>query len=219
MILYILCYLPSPAPHSGVISCYTVLSLLIGELQAMSTETQPSLVDSLPSFTAGLDGLRTDQDPDELSRALLAAFKKRVLYNLYVSSLVGDTKRAKALLEVFDNVRSAIYAVSWINAQGRCTPQALRTATTSHHVTILKQFQQLCSRTELLPTSYIISGELIQVTSGQPAASGTFSDVWEGAYNDRQVAIKALRVFKKDGVRKVKKATHTAFLVPFNILD
>ena len=66
---------------------------------------QPSLVDGLAAFTARFDGLHEDQNPDELSHALQDAFKQRVLYNLYVFALAGDTERTKALLEVFDKVR------------------------------------------------------------------------------------------------------------------
>ena len=46
-----------------------------------------------------------DQEPDELSNALLAAFNKPELCGRYISSLVKDTERLKAFLEVFDKVR------------------------------------------------------------------------------------------------------------------
>jgi len=75
-------------------------------VKGMSTGTQPSLINDLTAFTARLDGLRVDQDPDELSNALRAAFEEVELYNLYTSSLLLDTERMKALLEVFDKVRS-----------------------------------------------------------------------------------------------------------------
>ena len=84
---------------------------------------------------------------------------------------------------------------------------------TTYSAPILKRFRQLCGRTGLLPTSYIIPGELIQ-TAGQPVASGACGDVWEGTYKDKQVAIKALRVFKEGSVRKVTKVTYMPFLVP-----
>ena len=77
--------------------------------------------DDLTTFTTQLDGLRADQNPDELSDALRAAFKQRELYDAYVSSLVTDTKRVRALLEVFDKVRSAKYATPRIVSQSRCT--------------------------------------------------------------------------------------------------
>lgn len=63
-----------------------------------------SLIADLTALTARLDGLSTDQNPEDLSSALRAAFEERELYNLYISFLAADKKRAKALLEVFDKV-------------------------------------------------------------------------------------------------------------------
>ena len=77
----------------------------------MSAETGHLMSDASAAFAARLDALRTDQNPEDLSNALRAAFKERELYNLYVFSLVGDTGRAQALLEVFDKVRSVKCAV------------------------------------------------------------------------------------------------------------
>ena len=82
----------------------------------MSMGTQSSSVDDLTAFNTLLDGLRAYQNPDDLSHVLRAAFRQRVLYTLYVFSLVGDTERAKALLEAFDKVRSAACTVSWIDS-------------------------------------------------------------------------------------------------------
>lgn len=82
----------------------------------MSTGVRPSLtlisIGDPTTLTARLDGLRVDQDSCDLADALRAAFKQRQLYDLYLSSLVGDTTRAKALLEVFDKVRFARNATS-----------------------------------------------------------------------------------------------------------
>jgi len=75
---------------------------------------------------------------------------------------------------------------------------------TTYDVTIFKRFRQLCGRMGLLPTSHIIPGKLIQ-TAGSPVARGGFGDVWEGIYNDKRVAIKALRIYKDEDVQKVKK--------------
>ena len=76
--------------------------------KAMSTGGQPLSVDDLTAFTARLDGLRPDQHPDDLSSALRDAFKQRELYDVYASSLVEDTDRAKAFLEVLDKVSPVI---------------------------------------------------------------------------------------------------------------
>ena len=72
---------------------------------------------------------------------------------------------------------------------------------------IFKRFRQLCGQTGLLPTSHIIHEEIIRTTE-HPVASGGFGDVWEGIYNDKRVAMKALRVYKKEDVQEVKKVTH-----------
>ena len=72
---------------------------------------------------------------------------------------------------------------------------------------IFKRFRQLCGQTGLLPISHVIHEEIIRTTE-HPVASGGFGDVWEGICNDKRVAIKALRVYKKEDVQKVKKVTH-----------
>ena len=50
----------------------------------------------------------------------------------------------------------------------------------------------------------------------QPVASGTFSDIWRGIYNDKPVAVKALRGFKEDDARKVRKITRPMLPVPLD---
>jgi len=76
-------------------------------------------------------------------------------------------------------------------------------------VKIFKRFRQLCGRAGSLPVSHIIPEKLIQ-TSEVAVASGGYGDVWEGIYNDKPVAIKALRIYKDDDVRKVAKVTRPA---------
>ena len=168
---------------------------------------------SPPDTIALLDGLSADQDPDDLSNALRAAFKEREQYDVYVSSVLTDTERAKALLEVFDKVRSATYIVSWVGSESRCSVQVLQT--TPYEVIIFKRFRQLCGWNGLLPSSHIIPETLVRTTE-YPVAYGGFSDVWEGIYNDERVAIKALRIYKEDDVWKVRKVHHLTFLFPLN---
>lgn len=79
----------------------------------MPTEGQHSLTDSMITFATRLRELRADQNPDDLSNVLRAAIKERELYNMYVSSLIEDTERTEALLEVFDKVCSVICAILW----------------------------------------------------------------------------------------------------------
>jgi len=67
--------------------------------------TTASLLGEITTLAARLDGLCADQNPEDLSKILRIAFMERGLYNLYLTLLVGDAERTKALLEVFDKVR------------------------------------------------------------------------------------------------------------------
>jgi len=98
----LVCALLSPPPPALTPWGYTVLHST--SLPAMPTGAQPPMTDDLTVLTARLDGLSTDQNPEDLSRALVIAFKECELYGRYLSSLVGDVNRTKALLEVFDKV-------------------------------------------------------------------------------------------------------------------
>ena len=128
----------------------------------------------------------------------------RQLCDLYVFSSVGDTERTKALLGAFNKVGSTTHTTSWIDSEKRFTAQVIRVATYS--VTILGRLQRLCSRKGFLPTSHAIPGRLIR-TIEHPVATGEYADVWEGIYNGKRVAIKALRVYKGSDVRNVKRVT------------
>ena len=70
----------------------------------MPAGQQPLLTGDVAALTARLDGLSTDQNPEDLSGTLGIAFEGRELYKRYLSSLDGDVSRAKALLEIFDKV-------------------------------------------------------------------------------------------------------------------
>lgn len=78
----------------------------------MSKETAVSLIGGLPSLTTRLDGLRADQDPADLSKALISAFTEREAYKAHLAFLAEDETRSKALLEVFDKVCSDHLCIS-----------------------------------------------------------------------------------------------------------
>lgn len=63
-----------------------------------------SSVSNVATLTKRLDGLSADKSPEDLSKSLEVALEERELYKCYLSSLVGDAKRVKVLLEVFDKV-------------------------------------------------------------------------------------------------------------------
>lgn len=71
----------------------------------MQAEAKSLSIGDLVALSVRLDGLTAAQNPTILSSALKIAFTERELYDRYLSSLVVDADRAKALLEVFDKVR------------------------------------------------------------------------------------------------------------------
>jgi len=56
----------------------------------------------------------------------------------------------------------------------------------------------------MLPSSHMLSNGLDK-SGNTPVASGGFADVWKGSYYDRIVAIKALRIYNNDDLRKFKR--------------
>jgi hypothetical protein len=64
--------------------------------------------------------------------------------------------------------------------------------------------RKICGLVGILPTSHTLPSGL-EVTGNGPHASGGFADVWQGNYNDRVVAIKALRACAADDFNKLKK--------------
>ncbi|KAF9646136.1 kinase-like protein [Thelephora ganbajun] len=139
---------------------------------------------SIDDLTARLDRLRPDQDPDDLSDTLRAAFKEREQYKKYVSSLKGDTEKAKAFVKVFEKALTA----------------------TTYDVTTLWQFGKLCGRTGILPASYVLPGKPIHMAEHLVSSDG-FNKTKEGVYDNKRVAVKTLRVNKNANTRDIQKVT------------
>ena len=103
--LCVLCRFPPPPSAStpwGIVAQHRTT------LQTMAAPAEPkvSLIGCLPALTARLDDLRADQDPADLSKALISAFTEREGYKMHLAFLAEDETRSKALLEVFDKVFS-----------------------------------------------------------------------------------------------------------------
>jgi len=67
-----------------------------------------SSVGNVATLARRLDRLSTDKSksPEDLSKTLEIVLEEHELYKSYLPSLAEDAKRAKALLEVFDKVRT-----------------------------------------------------------------------------------------------------------------
>jgi len=72
---------------------------------------------------------------------------------------------------------------------------------------------RLCSRTICLPASHVLPETSVRTTE-DPATWGGFSDVWEGIYDEKRVAIKVLRVYKEGDIQRVRKVLYPIFLIP-----
>ena len=73
------------------------------------------------------------------------------------------------------------------------------------HLLISKWYRRLCGHYELVPVSYTASRERISRVGEHAITSGGFGDVWKANYDGRDVAVKALRIYKTDDVRKIKR--------------
>lgn len=74
---------------------------------------------------------------------------------------------------------------------------------------------RICGEYGILPDSYIIPESKIQKAGDSPIASGGFSDVWSGIYDDesedgRPVAIKVIRLYESDDIRRIKRVIYLA---------
>ncbi|KAF9644320.1 kinase-like protein, partial [Thelephora ganbajun] len=69
----------------------------------------------------------------------------------------------------------------------------------------LHKLRSICGTSAILPTSYTISSDLLDV-SQDPFASGGYGDVYQGTLEGEKVCIKRVRVYTQDGPQKSNKA-------------
>ncbi|KAH8119611.1 kinase-like domain-containing protein, partial [Phellopilus nigrolimitatus] len=65
--------------------------------------------------------------------------------------------------------------------------------------------EKVCGRKGLLPDTYYLSAGSLTKVSTFPKSCGGFADVYNGQYDGRSVALKALRVYGKEQIRKTTK--------------
>ena len=61
----------------------------------------------------------------------------------------------------------------------------------------LRELRRICSTRAILPSSYMLSSDLINVNS-EPFASGGYGDIYHGTLDGSSVCIKRVRVYTKD---------------------
>ncbi|TDL22635.1 kinase-like protein [Rickenella mellea] len=73
------------------------------------------------------------------------------------------------------------------------------------HIQCEQTLRRLCGRAGLLPSSFILKDELCK--DGEHAiTAGGFADVFSGTYKGKKVALKALRVYGNENLKKVQKS-------------
>jgi hypothetical protein len=71
----------------------------------------------------------------------------------------------------------------------------------------LRELRHICGTKTILPTSYILSSSLLNI-GRHPVASGGPGDVYEGTLNGLKVCVKRIRVYSRDGPKKVAKVRY-----------
>ena len=107
----------------------------------------------------------------------------------YLTGLQGP--ELTKLVEFLDKVRPVPSALHQFTRQA---PQALGVVPTTDDVAraCLHKLQAICGHHAILPSSYIVSGEIDRV-GDEPIILGAIADVWEGAHGSNRVSIKCLR--------------------------
>ena len=76
----------------------------------------------------------------------------------------------------------------------------------SFNIKFITALGDVCSATERLPTSAVVSTGLVK-RGTIAVASGGFTDVWRGEYNGAQVAIKAFRIYPAQNLKEAKEVS------------
>ena len=100
----------------------------------------------------------------------------------FLTSLQGP--QLARLVDFLDQVR--VFPSVFCLATNRI-PQTLSAISADDDLSrqCLHKLQAICSHRAILPSSYIVSGQLSRIGSG-PIAPGAIADVWEGTYQDRK---------------------------------
>ena len=71
----------------------------------------------------------------------------------------------------------------------------------------LRELRSICGTRGILPASYMLSSDLLDVAP-DPFASGGYGDVHKGTLDGSKVCIKRVRVYARDGPQKTARVCH-----------
>ena len=72
---------------------------------------------------------------------------------------------------------------------------------------ILRELRTICGVRGMLPTSYTLSSDLLNI-SPDPFAAGVYGDVYEGSLDGSRVCIKRVKAYVQDGPQKAARVRY-----------
>ena len=130
-----------------------------------------------------------DASSPDFLRHLYSLFRhdeeERYLLNLQRSELAR-------LVDFLDGVRTLPSAFHQLMKQ---TPQTLSVISAKRDISrqCLHKLQEICDHRSILPSSYIVPGQVVRVGRGPIAVNAT-ADIWEGTYRSKKVSIKCVKI-------------------------
>jgi len=79
----------------------------------------------------------------------------------------------------------------------------------------LRELRSICGTKGILPASYMLSSQLLNISS-DPFARGGYGDVHKGTLNGSRVCVKRIRVYTRDGPQKAAKVCFTTPVPPLH---
>jgi len=139
-----------------------------------------------------------DWTPEQLrQRAAVLLNNKELLRNVPGLTPEEQTK----ILDRVDQVRHSCLPKSQLTTLVKAYPTI-----DSFNIKFVTALGDVCSATERLPTSAVVSTGLVK-RGTFAVASGGFTDVWRGEYNGAQVAIEAFRIYPAQNLKEAKEVS------------
>ncbi|CCL98659.1 uncharacterized protein FIBRA_00661 [Fibroporia radiculosa] len=97
--------------------------------------------------------------------------------------------KARSIINLLDE------ALNVLEIRGRLHSKALHT------------LRKLCASRGVLPDSFKVNSQDLKLIKDHPEASGGFADIWLGQYKEAEVALKVFRIYGRDNLQAVHKAS------------
>ena len=107
---------------------------------------------------------------------------------------------------------NTVGTASYTNSRFLNSAQALGSFSSDNplHRKFFHVLRLVCGIRGILPTLVLLSIDSLRA-SGRPFATGGYCDVWKGTLGDKEIAIKALRVYNEDGTSIIRKVPYRRY--------